>query len=694
MNIDWNSPLNVLFKKKSQVVSQLGQAGIHQLSDLLRILPKKYIIIPRPTAFSNAKEGNLFHGIGKIKSIKASPLYNRRGKNKVILYNLNITVEDQLSVELMTLQFFNTYPSIKAQLAKMNHITFFGEFQIYKDRPQIINPSYKECADLDEPLKWEESIDLQYPVINGVSSSKLFELIQKIPAHLWDMIPDSLPTNILSKRNLLSLDQAYQILHGKCHLGNMDLIEKAKTRLIYEEFFIDQLKFYARKKKVQSYNAPIIKAPPSILKELKALFPYQLTLGQNDCLIEILKDFEKNIPMMRMIQGDVGSGKTTVAIIAAALVIKQGLQVAFMCPTESLARQHFATLSKILSSSKVTVEIMLGSTKASNKKSILESLQNGKINMIVGTHSLIQENVHFQKAGLVIIDEQHKFGVRQRVELVDKNKGVHCLIMSATPIPRSLGLAQYGDLDISIIKDIPANRKGIQTRIISSETFEKFLVFMNTRISMGEQAYVVVPAIFQNEEQNFFALEEVYASFSKTFPKLNIQCLHGKLTSSDKEKVLFDFFQGTIEILISTSVIEVGIDVPNATIMAIINPERFGLSSLHQLRGRVGRGQRPGFCFLITDSKLPKASLERLKIIESTTDGFIVAQKDLEIRGEGEFFGTDQTGDNHQKRMASILKHPIILNQTKQDMIECIDRQYDFILSKIKAFEAHIFSTI
>jgi len=370
---------------------------------------------------------------------------------------------------------------------------------------------------------------------------------------------------------------------------------------------------------------------------------------------------------MRMIQGDVGCGKTSVALIAALMCQSNKRQVAFMCPTEALARQHYETFSKLLGS-KIKMDLLLGGHKPKEKKVIQEKLISAETDLIIGTHSLIQDSIEFKDLGLAIIDEQHKFGVKQRQKLTAKGSGTHTLIMTATPIPRTLQLAQYGDLDISTIRTMPGGRKGTKTRIVTEATYEKYLSFIKTRIELGEQIYIVVPAIEESETINVNNVNQLQLEYKKFFPEYSIAALHGQLNHEEKTEVMQNFTGGKIQILISTTVIEVGINVLNSTVMAIYNPDRFGLSSLHQLRGRVGRDDKPGFCFLITEKNVSPQAMQRLKVIENTNDGFEIADADLKNRGEGELFGANQSGHSSDYKLASIFENFDIFEKVSQDI--------------------------
>ena len=394
----------------------------------------------------------------------------------------------------------------------------------------------------------------------------------------------------------------------------------------------------------------------------------------------MLKDLKSGHPMMRLVQGDVGCGKTIVAYLASRVVTQLGHQVALMCPTEALAQQHFESFKQL--APEISIELLLGSTKAKDKKLLLTKLKNGEINIVIGTHALFQDSVGFHKLGLAIIDEQHKFGVEQRLKLVAKGEGTHSLIMTATPIPRTLSLAQYGDLDISTIKMMPLGRKGIKTRITEKQNYDKYVEFVKSRLMQKEQAYFVFPAIEESETMDLQNVKESLNKYQESFRAFKVEMLHGKMRPEEKQKVVQDFRDQKIHILISTSVIEVGINIPNSTIMSIYNPERFGLSSLHQLRGRVGRGEKAGFCFLVLDKELPPDSYHRLEVIEQNLDGFVIAEEDLKFRGEGDLFGVDQSGSVTSKKLANFLTHTSILEQVVADVERLKETRPD-ILSPI-----------
>ena len=614
----------------------------------------------------DAIEGQLFCGRGTVISLKKRPSFRGRGKRGALLYFIQVLVRDELSSSLMSLQWFNSYSSVYNKLEALSNVEFIGIIQTYQGRHQIINPIVNGIGESEE-----ESADaiIKYPTINHIPSRTLAGILERIPKHLWDEIPETLPETVMTKRSLLSAAQTFRLLHGIGPLSENpeEQLEKAKERLIYEEFFAEQMKLLIRRKKHRTINAPIFPVTEIDLRDILSLFPFELTPDQKKSFADIIADFRSARPMMRLLQGDVGCGKTVIALAASLATIRYGHQVAFMCPTESLAIQHFESTRKLLSSTGTKTAILLSSTPAQEKELILFGLKAGIIHLVIGTHSLIQDSVIFSCLGLAIIDEQHKFGVDQRIKLVSKGIGVHALIMTATPIPRSLNMAHYGDLDLSIIKTMPLGRKGTKTRIVLPSKFEAFLSFMSARLAMGDQGFVVTPAIEDNDDQDFLALEKVFKRFTVFFPKYKVAFLHGRMKSADKAQVMSDFSNGNIHLLISTSVVEVGINVLNATMMAIINPERFGLSSLHQLRGRVGRSEKPGFCFLVIDKNLSEEQMNRLKGIESTTDGFAIAELDLKIRGEGNVFGTGQSGKENYRKIADVVRNQKQLLEARED---------------------------
>ena len=684
-------------KASIKTIAKLNAAGIQQLHDFLWIFPLRVIELPPLRSFEFIEEGRIFIGRAKILNIEARPNFRIRGRGKAMLYNLKVHIKDIYSDRIVSLRWFNTYGSVNQKIAKANWIEFMGTATIFNGQLQFANPDFSVLDTIEDTSvlgSTTNELKIQYPTINTISGIHLKKIFDKIPANLWQEIAEPLPPVLIKKNNLLSIREAFNVLHGKIKPTSV-LEKEAERRLIYEEFFEDQLKIHLRRVFYKTPKAQSFKIDDGKTKELINIFPFTMTADQEITIKDIQKDLQGTHPMMRLIQGDVGCGKTAVAMVAALTVIECHAQAALMCPTEALALQHYMSTEENLNFKKYRIKLLLGSTSAKEKKSIQKELLEGAIDFIIGTHALIQESVQFKNLGLAIIDEQHKFGVDQRIKLTSKTIGTHCLIMSATPIPRSLSLTQYGDLDISTIKSMPSGRKGHKTRIVTKETFPQFLNFIKTRLSLNEQVYVVVPAIVENPEQDFHNLENILERFKQYFPMHIVNGLHGQMKSAEKMQMFTDFKDHKIDILVSTSVIEVGINVLNATIMAIMNPERFGLSSLHQLRGRVGRGDKPGFCFLVNDKEISKLSMERLKVIETNTDGFKIAEEDLRLRGEGDLFGTEQSGALNQKRLANIVQHSDILYLARNDALELINVNDPSIASLLEKFskDDRIFTT-
>ncbi len=697
-NLTWSSTLEDLLGKKSKkTYEKLYSSDINTLEDLLWIFPLRVLELPPVNQFRFAEEGKIFIGRGKLINVQAKPNFRIRGKGRALLYNVVATVKDLLSEDFITLRWFNTYGSVKQKLEKMNYLEFMGEVSVFSNALQIVNPETFSIEDLNSESHFQKTgtdLKIQYPTVNGISGIHIKKIIDQIPSKLWDSLEEILPEKIILERDLLNLKDAFKILHAKIK-PNDELQVKAETRLIYNEFFNDQIKIYLRRQFLKKPKAKIVTIDSDLEKKYLNCFPYQLTIDQIKTWDAVKNDFSRGEPMMRMVQGDVGCGKTSIAFLACAMTSANGLQSAFMCPTEALALQHFMSAKEYFEQSNVRIALLLGSTPAKNKKIIYKELVNGEIDLIIGTHSLFQESVVFKNLSLAIIDEQHKFGVEQRISLTNKGEGTHCLIMSATPIPRSLSLTRYGDLDISIIRSMPIGRKGHKTRIVTTETHSQYLSFIKTRLSMNEQIYVVVPAINESAEIEIHHLEEVLEIYKQYFNEFKIKGLHGQMKAEEKQQIFTEFKNGDFQLLVSTSVIEVGINVPNATVMSILNPERFGLSSLHQLRGRVGRGDKPGFCFLVLDKEISNISKERLKVIENNTDGFIIAEEDLKLRGEGDLFGKEQSGSKERK-FANLILHSDLLELARNDLYKYLNLNDPKLIEQIAKIskDAKIFNTI
>jgi ATP-dependent DNA helicase RecG len=645
----------------------LISAGLKSIEDLLWVLPLRAIPMPKPKGFKEARVGQLFLGSGRIIHREIKPAFGRRTKGRFLLHNGYMVVQELNGEATLPLRFFNLYPQQKKQLETLDRVWFLGNLQEYKAQNQIINPKIHP-VDNDG---WVHSLGewlIEYPTISKVPGSYTAKLFSLLPQDFWQSFQSPYGTDELCG---MPLSRAFRTLHGQMPSTetSKELMQEAEERLAYEEFFVDQLKIATRRRFIKRKTGPRIENNEITLEALRRKLRFELTDDQLKAVEQILADMNTGHPMMRMLQGDVGCGKTVVAFLVALCALNLGHQVALMCPTEALALQHAKTLADTFGDLPfLKPALLLGSMKKKPKDTVTKAIQNGEANFVIGTHAVFQESVHFKQLSLAIIDEQHKFGVEQRLSLTAKGAGTHCLIMSATPIPRTLSLAQYGDLDFTTIKSMPAGRKGIKTRIVARENYEKYVDFIKSRLSLGEQGYMVFPAIEESETLSLQNVTSAYEKYHAVLPHARISVLHGKMKAEDKEQIVRDFTDRKIDILIATSVIEVGINVPNASFMCVYDPERFGLSSLHQLRGRVGRGEKPGFCFLVLNKELSPTSLERLEVLEKTTDGFVIAEADLQNRGEGDLFGVDQSGEVTRRRVADFMKHSHILEKVYRDI--------------------------
>lgn len=486
-----------------------------------------------------------------------------------------------------------------------------------------------------------ESTDImaKYPLRDDISNT----FINKIVTEALNLvkIEENLPLWIIEEQKFISLDEAVRNIHNP---KNLKMLEEARRRLKFQELFTYSLKLIALKNRNLSSKGIAFNISPE-LKIFKEKLPFQLTDAQTRTVREILRDQKSTAPMNRLVQGDVGSGKTIVALIALFNVVMNGYQGAMMAPTEILAKQHYYEAEKLYKDFNIRVELLTGSTTEKNKGIIKEKLAKGEIDILIGTHALIEDNVVFNNLGLIITDEQHRFGVGQRSKLGNKREDIDVLVMSATPIPRTMCLYMYGDLDVSIIDTLPPGRKPIDTFYLSTQEKSRVYNFALEEIAKGRQVYVVCPLVEENEDMKLSSVESLYEELKKTyFKSVEIAILHGKMSNKDKNFIMGEFKDGKIKVLISTTVIEVGVNVPNATMMIIENAERFGLSQLHQLRGRVGRGEFKSYCVLVANIK-SETTKRRMEIMKQSSDGFYIAEQDLQLRGSGEMFGMRQSGD-------------------------------------------------
>ena len=522
--------------------------------------------------------------------------------------------------------------------------------------------------------------------IKDISEAKYLEIMDKCFRRYGDYITETLPSKYIDKHNLVSLKTATKYLHVP---ETLEQIKTGLDRLKYEELLKYQVSMkYLHYMREHSNTSPAINYNVELLKDLEQKLPFELTSDQKQVISEILKDLKSTYVMNRLLQGEVGSGKTIVAVMAILAVCSGGYQAALMCPTEILSNQHYDTISDILKPYNLNIALLTGGTPTKTRKTILEGLQNGSINIVIGTHALFQKDVEYEKLGIVIADEEHRFGVRQRVLIRNKGQDVNYLKMSATPIPRTLSISAYGDMDISIIKEMPKNRKPVITKYVEQKEKRKVMDHIKKEIKDGRQIYVVTPLINESEVLDTANATEIYENMVNYFKNsATVGLIHGRLKPLEKEEIMKNFLDKKIDILVATSVIEVGVNVQNATTILILGAERFGVATLHQLRGRVMRSIYQPYCFLIPEHKTENAE-KRLKMLEVTTDGFQLAEYDLMNRGPGEFFGEKQSGSMNF-RFADLRSDNDVLLRANEDSEEIINSKEFFEHAEFAALYNH-----
>ncbi len=629
----------------------LNKLGVFTVADILAHWPRQHLNFKERLPIRDLKVGAEATIVGLISKVNA--FQSPRNPNLSIL---NAKVTDStgsISLNRFVAGKSNKFllEQYKKQFPLDSLVMVSGRVQADRStRYQLSNFSLQVIDEDGNTAKESLEVGRMVPVYaltEGLHQSRLRKIIFNALEKFEDKIEETLPSELINEFKLISLKEATRQMHFPTDEESLEL---AKRRIIFEEFFSLQLPLAIKyqqnqQEKIGDTAREIKLSEEGPINSLLKLLPFELTGAQKRVFHEIMRDLGKDSPMNRLIQGDVGSGKTIVALLTMLVAVERGEQAAMMAPTEILAEQHFRKFQEFLSQIGIKVALLVGSQRAAERREILTGLANGQIQIVVGTHALIQERVEFANLGLVVVDEQHRFGVRQRDQLRRKGgeKLADCLFMTATPIPRTLALATYGNLDLSEIDELPPGRKPIKTKIVAGANRSKAHEFVKKQLVTGRQAYIVYPLIEESESLSAKAVTVEASKLQKNYAEYKVGVIHGKLAPDEKDQVMSEFRKGEIHVLVGTTVIEVGVDVPNSTIMIIENAERFGLAQLHQLRGRVGRGSEQSYCFLFADSKAEN-TIERLKIMEETENGFIIAQKDLEIRGPGELMGTRQSG--------------------------------------------------
>ncbi len=608
----------------------LNQLGIYRVCDMLHYYPRNYESVGAITPINQLIQNQVYYIKGRI----ASSVTISRFSGRVIVQCFLADTSGRIK-----LMFFNQ-PYIKKMLNQGDEIIIKGKYIIKNNRSMIAAPKIIK----EEEYEKLKKIQLKpiYPLSKSLKQSQLSSYVDQTLEMMKYDIDDYLPDHVRKEVNLASLSFAYEKIHYPLTKENLVI---ARRRLAFDEFFLFQMAMKGIKEQVRKSENAFKMSKHTGVNAFIAQLPFRLTGAQSSALDDIFQDFRGNFTMTRLVQGDVGSGKTILATIALLNTALSGFQGAFMAPTEVLAKQHYESLCKQVSPYGVKVELLIGSTSKKQKEAIYEELKIGKIQIIVGTHALIQEKVNFADLALVITDEQHRFGVMQREALVNKGRYPHTLVMSATPIPRTLALIVYGDLDISLVDELPAGRKKIETYLVNSTYHERLNNFIIKEVEAGHNVYVVCPMVEDNDDmEKLKSVEGHYEALRQELPdSIVIEKLHGRMKGKEKTDVIRRFLTYDTQVLISTTVIEVGVNVPNATLMVIENADRFGLAQLHQLRGRVGRSDLQSYCVLVTDTKNTDTK-KKLKFLKDHEDGFALAEYDLKTRGPGDAFGTHQSG--------------------------------------------------
>ena len=646
----FSTPLSEVLGIGPAFSQKLKKLGITNVRDLLFYFPRTYADFSRITPIEDIKEGGTYCVKGELSNLKEIRTFKKR-------FSLTSTILKDTTGSVKIIWFNQAY--LAEYFKDRDVVLVAGKVTRDKDGIAFINPSHEKDH---SSLTHLGRIIPVYPETRGISSRWLRTIIKRVLATIAD-IPETLPESIVREKRFPPVKQALWQIHFPNSMENADTAAK---RFTFEELFYILLFVLSERKKIAEAKAPAIPFDPSLMKRLTNSLPFQLTDSQKKAAWIILKDLEKPRPMNRLLQGDVGSGKTIVATMAALGVIKAGLQVAFLSPTEILAKQHFKTVSEILQKFKVMIGLLTSSAdrfvspKLPNdvieisRPRLLKKALEGDIDILIGTHALIEDKVKFGNLGLLVVDEQHRFGIKQRARLCHQGSGgqakltPHLLSMTATPIPRTLALTMYGDLDLTLIKELPKGRKRVITKVVAPLARKSAYRLIAKQVEKGRQVFVICPRIEKTERtpegEEIKTVKEEYEKLSReVFPKLRVGMLHGKLSSREKEEVMKKFKQGKTDILVSTSVVEVGVDIPNATCMMIEGADHFGLAQLHQFRGRVGRAEHQSYCLLFAESNSPNARA-RLKALEQLDSGFELAERDLKIRGPGDFAGTKQWG--------------------------------------------------
>ncbi|MBE0432151.1 ATP-dependent DNA helicase RecG [candidate division WOR-3 bacterium] len=608
----------------------LEKIGVQTVQDLIRLVPRRYVDYSTVSKIRDIRLDQEASVIGKIQLAEA-----RRTRNRVSL--INAVLHD--STGSIVLKWFNR-PDLKHKFKPGDWLLVSGKVTFYQ-RPQFVNPLYEMIAEQETVQNKQGSVIPIYPLTEGLSNWNIRRAVRTALGQCREEIIETLPRSLIDKNGLLPLDRALQCLHFPV---STEETAAARNRLVYDEFFFFELTLARRKAQLQNRPGITFRATGALTKRFVEQLPFTLTHSQTDAIEKIVSDMARPQPMNRLLQGDVGSGKTVVALYAILVALENDYQAVLMAPTEILAEQHSIVLREMLARIGVEPYLLTGSVKGKEHAAIVAKIASGEARLVLGTHALLEQEIIFHRLGLVTVDEQHRFGVMQRAALVSKGINPDFLVISATPIPRTLALTLYGDLDLSIIKEKPPQRGEVVTKIVGEKDRASTYGFIRSILARGHQAFIICPIIERSETMELRSVEEVTDEICAAFPEFKVGVIHGRLDTASRIEIMNGYRLGKTSILVATTVIEVGVDIPNATVMLIFHPERFGLAQLHQLRGRIGRGDQRSYCFLVVNRYLQPETYERISFFEKNNDGFALAQKDIRLRGPGEVLGKRQHG--------------------------------------------------
>ena len=654
-----------------QTALKLNKLAIYTIYDLMTHYPREY---QDRRVITNIKDISLDEDNNILATVASIPKVMKRGSKIIVTF----LVKDATGGIFVT---FYNQPYMKNNFSLGEKYIFYGKIKRKNNKIEMESPEYEKIEG-NSQLNNKASIIPVYPATKKLSQKILRGLIATALKENLQEVLENLPDDIRKKYGLIDKKAALLNIHFP---KNNELFFEARKRLVFEELFLLLLALSSLKEDFMEKTEGIAYQIPQDFKDFIDRLPFTLTSAQKRVLKEIIRDMRSPYAMNRLLQGDVGSGKTVVAAVMLFICVRNGMQGALMAPTEVLATQHYAFFSELFKPFDIKVGLLTGSTTRKQKNELIQGIQEQSIDILIGTHALIEEPVSFHSLGLVITDEQHRFGVRQRVRLSNKGKTPDVMVMSATPIPRTLAMILYGDMDISIIDELPPGRQPIKTNVVDTSYYDRIYAFIRSQVQQGRQCYIICPLVEDTKDQTELKDVVNYARRLQTeiFPEQRVGFLHGRMKPKEKTEIMDKFSKGETDILVSTTVIEVGINVPNATVMLIENADRFGLAQLHQLRGRVGRGAHKSYCILVSNSK-NKLTQKRLKTMEQTTDGFVIAEMDLQLRGPGDFFGTKQHGLPEMK-IANLYKDTEILKMAQQAVKDIMTKDR-YLESKMYAF--------